>query len=59
MVIRHWRNRIVNCRFDSNWISQQDTRTAAELLDFIAEKGKEADAALERLRGLVGNANEG
>lgn len=36
-----------------NRVSEQDTRTPAELLDFIAEKGKEADAALERLRILV------
>jgi type I restriction enzyme M protein len=40
-----------------NRVSTQDTRTPIELLDFIAEKGKEADAALERLRALVGNAN--
>lgn len=36
-----------------NRVSEQDTRTPAELLDFIADKGKEADAALGRLRGLV------
>lgn len=36
-----------------NRVSEQDTRTPAELLDFIAEKGKEADAALERLRALT------
>ena len=30
-----------------------DTRTPAQLLDAIAEKGKEVDAALERLRNLM------
>jgi len=33
--------------------STQDTRTPAELLDFIDQKGKEADAALARLRALI------
>ena len=33
--------------------SEEDTRTPAELLDFIAAKGHEADAALSRLRDLV------
>jgi type I restriction enzyme M protein len=32
--------------------SEEDTRTPAELLDFIAAKGQEADAALARLRAL-------
>ena len=36
-----------------NRVSEQDTRTPGELLDFIAEKGREADAALGRLRELV------
>ena len=36
-----------------NRVSTQDTRTPGELLDFIAEKGREADAALGRLRELV------
>ena len=33
-----------------NRVSDEDTRTPAELLDFIATKGREADAALARLR---------
>jgi type I restriction enzyme M protein len=33
--------------------SEEDTRAPAELLDFIAEKGREADAALAKLRKLV------
>jgi type I restriction enzyme M protein len=33
-----------------NRASDEDTRTPAELLDFIAAKGQEADAALARLR---------
>lgn len=33
--------------------SEEDTRTPAELLDFIAAKGQEADAALARLRSLI------
>jgi type I restriction enzyme M protein len=36
-----------------NRVSQEDTRTPQQLLDYIAEKGLEADAALLRLRGLV------
>lgn len=36
-----------------NRVSQEDTRTPAELLDFITEKGREADAALTRLRSLI------
>ena len=34
--------------------SDEDTRTPAQLLDFIDGKGREADAALARLRGLIG-----
>jgi hypothetical protein len=30
-----------------------DTRTPAQLLDFIAQKGREADAALARLHALI------
>jgi len=37
-----------------NRVSEEDKRTPAQLLDFVAEKGKEADAALARLRGLIG-----
>ncbi|MBI4027739.1 MAG: N-6 DNA methylase [Verrucomicrobia bacterium] len=33
--------------------TEEDTRTPSELLDFIGEKGAEADAALARLRKLV------
>jgi type I restriction enzyme M protein len=33
--------------------SEEDTRTPAELLDFIAAKGKEADEALGKLRALI------
>jgi len=36
-----------------NRASDEDTRTPAELLDFIYEKGREADGALTRLRGLI------
>ena len=36
-----------------NRASEEDTRTPAQLLDFIAAKGREADAALARLRGLL------
>jgi len=36
-----------------NRASAEDARTPAELLDLIAEKGREADAALERLKGLI------
>lgn len=35
--------------------SEEDTRTPAELLEFIAAKGLEADSALTRLRTLVSN----
>jgi type I restriction enzyme M protein len=37
-----------------NRASEEDTRTPAELLDFIDGKGREADAALCRLRRLLG-----
>jgi len=37
----------------------EDKRTPAELLDFIEAKGKEADAALTRLRGLVSSSVQG
>ena len=40
-----------------NHKSNEDTRTSAELLDFIEAKGREADAALARLRSLVGRSN--
>ena len=36
-----------------NRTSDEDTRTPAQLLDFINNKGREADAALARLRGLI------
>ena len=36
-----------------NRTSDEDTRTPAQLLDFIAGKGREADAALARLRNLI------
>ena len=36
-----------------NRVSDEDIRTPAELLDFIAAKGREADAALARLRTLT------
>ena len=36
-----------------NRTSQQDTRTPNELLAFLAEKGREADAALARLGELL------
>ena len=38
-----------------NRASEQDTRTPTQLLDFIADKGRDADAALGRLRKLVDN----
>jgi type I restriction enzyme M protein len=38
-----------------NRASEEDTCTPAELLDFIAVKGQEADAALSRLRTLITN----
>jgi len=37
-----------------NRASEEDTRTPALLLDFVTAKGREADAALARLRDLVG-----
>ena len=40
-----------------NRVSDEDTRTPAQLLDFVAAKGREADAALARLRDLVGQQN--
>ena len=36
-----------------NRVSQEDKRTPQELLAFIAEKGREADASLQRLTHLV------
>ena len=36
-----------------NRVSEQDTRTVGDLLDFITDKGKEADTALGRLWSLV------
>lgn len=39
-----------------NRVSDEDTRTPTQLLDFIGEKGLEADAALGRLRQLVATA---
>ena len=36
-----------------NRASEEDTRTPAQLLDFIDAKGHEADAALTRLRSLI------
>jgi len=36
-----------------NRVSQEDTRTPRQLLDFIAEKGREADNALNRLSILI------
>ena len=36
-----------------NRASDEDTRTPAQLLDFIEAKGRQADAAMARLRGLV------
>jgi type I restriction enzyme M protein len=36
-----------------NRVTDEDTRTPTQLLDFIEGKGREADAALGRLRGLV------
>jgi type I restriction enzyme M protein len=38
-----------------NRTSEEDTRTPQQLLDFVAEKGREADAALSRLRYLINN----
>jgi type I restriction enzyme M protein len=39
-----------------NRTSEEDTRTPQELLDFIETKGREADAALAKLRGLIAAA---
>ena len=39
-------------------INTDDQRTPSQLLTVIAEKGKEADAALERLQGLIANASD-
>ena len=36
-----------------NRVSDEDTRTPAQLLDFVAAKGREADAALARLLQLI------
>lgn len=36
-----------------NRVSTEDKRTPAQLIDFIADKGREADGALAKLRGLV------
>ncbi len=36
-----------------NRTNHEDRRTPEELLALIAEKGREADAALERLRQLI------
>jgi type I restriction enzyme M protein len=36
-----------------NRVSQEDTRSPQQLLDYVAEKGREADAALTRLRHLM------
>ena len=33
--------------------TDEDRRTPSELLDFIDQKGREADAALARLRALI------
>ena len=38
---------------EGNRISDEDTRTPAALLDFIDGKGREAEAALARLRELI------
>jgi len=39
-----------------NRTSEEDTRTPKELLEFIEAKGREADAALAKLRGLIAAA---
>jgi type I restriction enzyme M protein len=36
-----------------NRVSQEDPRSPQQLLDYVAEKGREADAALTRLRHLI------
>jgi hypothetical protein len=38
---------------NSNHVSEEDTRTPAQLLNFIAKKGREADTALARLHTLI------
>ena len=40
-----------------NRVSTEDKRTPTQLLDFVSEKGREADAALGRLRQLVATAS--
>lgn len=42
-----------------NRVSDEHKRTPAELLAFIDEKGREADAALGRLRGFVSTRASG
>jgi type I restriction enzyme M protein len=42
-----------------NRATEEDTRSPAELLDFIETKGREADAALGKLRELIGKGNAG
>jgi len=39
-----------------NRVAEEDTRTPPQLLDVIAEKGREAESALDRLRALVGRS---
>jgi type I restriction enzyme M protein len=41
-----------------NRASEEDTRSPAELLDFIETKGREADAALGKLRELIKSADK-
>jgi len=36
-----------------NRVGEEDTRTPRQLLDFIAEKGREADSALSNLQALI------
>ena len=36
-----------------NRVTKEDKRTPAQLLDFIAAKGLEADATLSKLRTLI------
>ena len=40
-----------------NRASEQDTRTPTQLLDFITDKGREADAALSKLQALITQAD--
>ena len=42
-----------------NRTTETDRRTPTELLDFIETKGREADAALARLRGLIKQSSAG